>query len=314
MRIVTVLGAGVIGSSWATNFAFRECEVRLYDVAEEALENAKNAVVRNLNVFVKYDIIKAEDIEPITARISYTTDMKTALEGTYLVQECGPDNYPVKQAILAEVDKYAPDALFLSSTTALSISEIAKDSAHPERCMGGHPFNPPHLIPLVEISKGQKTSQESVDKAVAFYESINKVPVVCKKEKLGFIANRMQWALYREAIDLVITGTCSIEDVDKAVTYGPGMRWAILGPNMLFELGGGKDGIRGMNKLSGSTAKGYADLATWGAKPADWFDNAQPGVDEAKKNLPDFIGHTNEEIAAFRDSMLIELLKLHRKL
>ena len=314
MKTITVIGSGVIGASWATNFAFRECEVRLYDTAEDALANGKNAVLRNLNNFVHYGVIRQDDVAPIAARITYTTDIAQALEGAYLVQEAGPDQYPIKQAILAQVDEYAPDALFLSSTSGLSITEIAKHSAHPDRCMGGHPFNPPHLIPLVEISKGEKTSQEAVDKAVAFFESINKVPVVCKKEKLGFIANRIQWALYREAIDLVITGTCTIEDVDKAVTYGPGLRWAILGPNMIYELGGGKDGIRGMNKLSGTTAKGYADLCTWGAKPDDWFDNAQAGVDKEKAKLPDFIGHTNEEIAKFRDSMLIELLRLHHKL
>jgi len=315
VKNVACVGSGVIGASWATNFAFKGYNVNIYDISDIQLENAKAAVKNNLDFLAESGIITKDDVLSISSKINYTTDLKEAISDVCFIQECGPENYEIKQSILKDIDEYAPiDAVYASSTSGLLISEIAKFSKYPQRCVGGHPYNPPHLIPLVEITKGEHTEQKYVDKAVEFYKSCGKEPVVLQKEKLGFIANRLSHALYREAIDLVVTGVCTVEDVDKAISYGPGMRWAILGPNMLYELGGGDGGIKSMNKFAFMANLVYSDIAAWKQMPDEWDDLAQPGVDKEKENLPDFIGHKNEDIAKFRDSMLIELLKLHHKL
>lgn len=314
IKKVACIGAGVIGTSWATCFALNGYDVSVYYIDNE-VENAKKSVDKNLNFFAEKDVVTLEQAEEIRNRISYTNSIEEAVKDTIFMQECGPDKYEVKQSVLKEIDKYAPeDSVYASSTSGLLITEIAKYSKHPERCIAGHPFNPPHLIPLVEIAKGEHTEQKYVDKAVEFYKSCKKEPIVMQKEKVGFIANRIAHAVNREAIDLVVSGTCTIEDVDKAITYGPGLRWAILGPNMLYELGGGAGGISSMNKFASTANMIYADLADWKEMPKEWEEINQAGVDEEKANLPDFIGHTNEEIADFRDSTLVELLKLHHKL
>lgn len=180
--------------------------------------------------------------------------------------------------------------------------------------MGAHPYNPPHLIPLVELTSGDKTDPELLQLAYDFYQSIGKEAVLLRRECPGFIANRLQLALYREVQDLVMRGVCSVEDADKAMVYGPGLRWAIFGHNMIMQLGN-PGGLTGMvNMLGNSGDRWLADMASWTHQPDNWAEVAQPGVDQEMKNFPDYIGHTNEACAAYRDQMLIELLKLHRKL
>lgn len=201
-----------------------------------------------------------------------------------------------------------------SSTSGLLISDIAAKAAHPERCVGAHPYNPPHLIPLVELTSGDKTDPALLRLAYDFYQSIGKEAVLLRRECPGFIANRLQLALYREVQDLVMRGVCSVEDADKALVYGPGLRWAIFGHNMIMQLGN-PGGLTGMvNMLGNSGDRWLADMASWTHQPDNWAEVAQPGVDEEMKHFPDHIGHTNEACAAYRDQMLIELLKLHKKL
>jgi 3-hydroxyacyl-CoA dehydrogenase len=214
------------------------------------------------------------------------------------------------------VDKYAPpDAIFASSTSGLLITEIARLSERPERCLGAHPYNPPHLIPLVEINKGEKTSEETVQRTCAFYESLGKAPVVLRKEALGFIANRLAMALYREAIDLVVRGVCSVEDIDKAVNFGPGLRYALMGPNLIYQLGGGQGGIQGLFKHTGGSVElWWEDMATWKKWPPGWYEMAQEGVNRQMANRSPGQGRTNEEIARWRDDGLIEILKFLKKL
>lgn len=313
-RKVAVMGSGIIGSGWVSLFAMKGCRVSVYDIVPEQLENARERVNGNLQVFVKNGIIGAAEKEKIIGSIIFDTDPGRVLEDVCFIQESGPDKYEIKQEIIDTIDRHAPDdAVVASSTSGLSISKVAERSRFPGRIIGAHPFNPPHLIPLVELMKSEKTTDEVVDFTIKFYRSVGKVPVLLKKEVLGFIANRLTFALYREAMDLVLKGVCTVEDIDNAMLYGPGLRYAILGPNMLYELGA-KDGIRGMRKLAQSVNKVYEDLAIWGARPDYWYDLAQEGVNEAKKNLPEYIGNTNEEIREYRDRMLIELLKLHHLL
>ncbi len=316
IRDVAVIGSGVIGYSWALSFAMNGHKVRVYDVKDDALKLAKSRIHDSLENLVSNKVLNPNKIEKIESRISYTTSIENAVKNTKFIVESGPEKYEVKWSIVNDVEKYASeDAIIASSTSGLLITEIAKNAKHPERFIGAHPYNPPHLIPLVEITKGEKTKDENVQLAYDLYKSIKKEPVILQKEALGFICNRIQMAVYREVSDLVMRGVCSIEDADKAVTYGPGIRWAIMGPSLVFELGGGQGHIDGlMNHLNDSIKLWLNDMADWKEFPEQFPEIAREGVEESLKNRPKEIGNTDESLAEYRDKMLIEILKLHNKL
>jgi 3-hydroxyacyl-CoA dehydrogenase len=261
-------------------------------------------------------ILTADKMNVALSLAKYTPNIEEAVKGVQFIQESVLEHYDVKQALLSEVDKHAAtDTIFASSTSGLLISEIAKDSKHPERCIGAHPYNPPHLIPLVEINKGQKTAEETVERTYAFYKSIGKEPVVLQKEALGFIANRLAMGLYREAVDLVVRGVCSVEDVDKAVCYGPGLRFALMGPNLIYHLGGGPHGIQGLLKHVGPSIElWWGDMAVWKKWPPGWAETAQDGVNNEMANRAPEQGRNNEEITRWRDDGLIEILKFLKKI
>lgn len=316
IRDVAVIGSGVIGYSWALSFAMNGHKVRVYDVKDDVLKLAKSRIHDSLENLVSNKVLNPNKIEKIESRISYTTSIENAVKNTKFIVESGPEKYEVKWSIVNDVEKYASeDAIIASSTSGLLITEIAKNAKHPERFIGAHPYNPPHLIPLVEITKGEKTKDENVQLAYDLYKSIKKEPVILQKEALGFICNRIQMAVYREVSDLVMRGVCSIEDADKAVTYGPGIRWAIMGPSLVFELGGGQGHIDGlMNHLNDSIKLWLNDMADWKEFPEQFPEIAREGVEESLKNRPKEIGNTDESLAEYRDKMLIEILKLHNKL
>ncbi|MDI2588465.1 3-hydroxyacyl-CoA dehydrogenase NAD-binding domain-containing protein [Psychrobacillus sp. NEAU-3TGS] len=313
---VACIGTGVIGSSWATNFALKGYPVNVYDVKEELFELAKKRINESLEYLAKNEVIKYEEIPEITARIYFFTSIEEAVTDVQFIQESGPENYEIKRSILAQIEKYAPaDAIYSSSTSGLLITEIAKFALHPERCVGGHPYNPPHLIPLVEITKGEKTAEEFVQRAKEFYLAVGKEPVVLQKEALGFIANRLQQGLFREAANLVMNGVCTVEDVDKATTFGPGIRWGIMGPALIFDLGGGEGGIKDtFDHMGPSINLWLKDMADFKEYPEGFSDFIQQGVDEELKNRPAELGNNRESLRQYRDDMLIGLLKLHKKL
>lgn len=316
IRKAACIGSGLIGASWATYFVLKGLEVNLYDINEEFLRAGKEKVEKNLDFFMEKGIIDGDKRTEVLSRLHLTPEMKAAVEHALFIQESGPEKYDIKRQILKEIERYAPsEAIFASSTSGLLITEIAKDADHPERCLGAHPYNPPHLIPLVEMTKGDKTSPDALRCAYDFYKSIGKEPVILQKEALGFIANRLQTVLYREMVELVMRGVCSVEDADKALLYGPGLRYGIMGPNLIFQLGGGNQGIRGMmkNLVGPSCALWLPDTAKWEKMPEEWADIAQAGVDAEMKNRSPEEGRTNEEIIRYRDEMLIQLLKLHGK-
>jgi 3-hydroxyacyl-CoA dehydrogenase len=315
IRKAACVGGGVIGSSWAVQFAMKNIDEALYDVNDEQLEKSGKAMTAHLEPLLRYGVITGEQKNAVTGRIRFTASLEEAVQDADFIQESGPERLEVKRGILAQVDRYAkPEALYASSTSGLLISDIVKESPYPERCVGAHPYNPPHLIPLVEITRGNDTTEAALCGVYDFYQSIGKEPVVLRKECPGFLANRLQLALYREAQDLVIRGVCSVGDIDKALVYGPGLRWSIFGHNMIMQLGN-PGGLTGMVKMLGNSGDRWlADMANWTHQPDNWSEIAQPGVDEEMKNFPDYIGHTNEQCASYRDRMLIELLRLHRKL
>lgn len=313
---VACVGTGVIGSSWAAAFAMKGFQVTLYDIKDTFLADAEKKIIAILNSMVAAGALTPDAVSAARARLTFTTDLTETVSGAQFIQENTPDRIELKQHVLAQIEAAcAPDAVIASSTSNLLISKIAENALHPERCIGGHPYNPPHLIPLVEVTRSPKTSGQALETAVNFYRACGKSPVVLRKESIGFISNRLQMALYREAVDLVTRGVCSVEDVDAAVTYGPGLRWASLGPNMIYQLGGGTGGLKGLlTALKEGGDALIADLADWKEQPAEWTDIAQAGVLQEMEHFPDHIGHNNDEIGAFRDKVLIELLKMHQKL
>lgn len=316
IKTVSCVGAGVIGYSWALYFSLKGLEVTVYDVVEEALELAKKRVSESLHSLITNGVVTEAEGEDLMNRIIYTTSMERAVKNAQFIVESGPENYEVKHRIVEEMEKYTGrDAIIVSSTSGLLITEIAKNAKNPERFLGAHPYNPPHLIPLVEITRGEKTSDEVVEVAKEFYKSIGKEPIVLQKEALGFICNRLQMALYREVCDLVMRGVCTIEDADKAVTFGPGLRWGIMGPSLVFQLGGGEYGILGALKHMGPSANMWlADMADFKKIPDEFAEMAQTGVNEELANRPAKIGNDSASLEEYRDKMLIEMLKLHGKM
>ena len=306
----------MIGYSWALYFALKKLDVFVYDITEESLELAKKRIHESLLSLYKNEVIQEDEITEIESRIVYTIKMEEAVKEVQFIVESAPENYDIKREIVKEIEQFTSEkTIIASSTSGLLITEIANCAKNPERFIGAHPYNPPHLIPLVEITKGEKTSEEVVEVAKKFYTSIGKEPVVLQKEALGFICNRIQMALYREVCDLVMRGVCSVEDADKAVTYGPGLRWGIMGPSLVFQLGGGQNGIDGLLKHIGPSIDMWLqDMADFKEFPKEFGAIAREGVEEEMKNRSRSIGNDDTSLAEYRDKMLIEMLKLHNKL
>lgn len=316
IKNVACIGSGVIGYSWALYFSLKNLGVSVYDINDETLELARKRVHESVVSLVKNGVVTEEDARRIEENILYTTSMEEAVKNADFIVESGPESYEIKKQIVKDLECYAKsDAIVVSSTSGLLITKIAENSEHPERFIGAHPYNPPHLIPLVEITKGDATSEEVVSTAVEFYKSIGKEPVVLQKEALGFICNRLQMALYREVCDLVSRGVCTVEDADKAVTFGPGLRWGIMGPSLVFELGGGEHGIAGLlHHLGPSINMWLEDMADFKSFPENFGNIVQAGVNDEIKNRPKEIGNDHASLTEYRDKMLIEMLKLHDKL
>ena len=241
IRRVAIIGTGVIGASWTTLFLAKGLDVVATDIAP----NAETA----LRGFVKaaWPAVERLGLAPGAAqsRLTFTPDMPMAVRAADLIQENGPERIDFKKKLYRQLDELLPpDVIIASSSSGLTMSEIQSDCPlHPERCVIGHPFNPPHLVPLVEIVGGAKTSEATIERAAAFYTGLGKQAVRLRKEVPGHVANRLQAALAREVYYLVAEGVVSVADVDKALCWGPGLRWGIMGNVLLNHLGGGPGGI-----------------------------------------------------------------------
>lgn len=313
---VTVYGGGLIGSSWAVSFLIKGLNVTIYDLNDEKLSIAKTHVNRMLDYFTgsSIDVLTTVQNVDCKARVTYTSDVELAVKDTEFIQENGPENLLVKQSIIKKIQQYNSTAIIASSTSGLLMSDIAAEAKYPDRIVGGHPYNPVHLIPLVELVKGEKTSEETLNKAYQFYKEIGKEPVILQKECKGFICNRIQNALNREAEDLVYRGVCTVEDVDKAVTFGPGLRWGLMGPHLVIELGSGKSGMKDFMKRMSASSTTYEDMAKWVKVPAEYFDIADEGLKAELANRTPREGQDHESLERFRDDGLVHLLKYHGKL
>ena len=235
---VAVVGAGTIGLSWATLFAAHGWQVRVQDPRRDLQQTVDQSVpqfARSLGA----------DPSELLARISLAPDAEQAVVGADVVQENGPEVLTLKQELFARIEGAAPPtALLLSSTSGLMPSDMALQMREPGRLLVGHPFNPPHVVPLVEVVPGARTTQETTQAVVELYRSLGKVPVVLRKEIGGFVANRLQSALFRESVHLVLEGVVTPEELDQVVTESVGVRWATAGPFESYDLGGGPAGIR----------------------------------------------------------------------
>jgi carnitine 3-dehydrogenase len=241
IRRIAVVGTGVIGASWAAEYLARGFDVVATDPAPNAESNLRKLIDEAWKELTRIGLWKGASRD----RLSFTTNMKEALSEADLVQENGPERPDFKMKLYAEMDEVVPfDSLLASSSSGITPSVIQSQCKHPERVVIGHPFNPPHVIPLVEVVGGSKTSPDAIQQAISFYASIGKRPIHLKKELPGHVANRFQAALYREMLYVIEQGVLSVEDADAAVCYGPGLRWGVMGQSLQWHLGGGAGGIK----------------------------------------------------------------------
>jgi 3-hydroxyacyl-CoA dehydrogenase len=241
IKRVAVVGTGLIGASWTALFLARGLKVSATDIASGA-EERLNRYVDEARPALESLSLAGGDYR---SQLRFTRDLREAVADVELVQENGPECIDFKKKLYGELDSLLPPSVIIaSSSSGLTMSDIQSGCHHhPERCVIGHPFNPPHLIPLVEVVGGSKTSEDTVTRITAFYASLGKQTIRVHKEVAGHVANRLQAALWRELVHLVSQGVVSVADADKAVCWGPGLRWGVMGPALLFHLGGGAGGI-----------------------------------------------------------------------
>ena len=235
-----VLGAGVIGASWTALFLAAGKDVNIYDPSASVQDDVAKYIEAAWPTLVELGLA----VEGRRGHLQFFDSAAQAVKGCGFVQENVPEKIEIKHAIFAEIEPHlSADAIICSSASGLMVKEMQAGWQNPSRFILGHPFNPPHLIPLVELLGNEKTDDDVLALAEAFYHSVGKVTINVKKEVPGHVANRLQAALWREAIHLINEGVASLEDVDKAVWSGPGLRWAAMGPSMLFHLGAGSGGL-----------------------------------------------------------------------
>src|SRR6201989_947659 len=241
IKRIAIVGTGVIGASWAAQYLARGFDVIATDPAPNAEANLRQYVDEAWPALEKIRLSPGASRE----RLSFTINMKEALAEADFVQENGPERPDFKMKLFADMDDATPpDSIIASSSSGITPSVMQSKSKRPERILVGHPFNPPHIIPLVEVVGGTKTSPEAIQQAIAFYASIGKKPIHLKKELPGHGGTRLQAALYKEIMYLIQNDVLSVEDADVAVSYGPGPRWGVMGPSLQWHLGGGAGGIK----------------------------------------------------------------------
>lgn len=300
-----VLGAGVIGSSWASLFLAKGLMVDVYDPAAGAEEQVRSYVAR------AWPVLEQLGLAPQAApdRLRFHNSPTKAVETAQFVQENVPERLDVKHRLFAEIEPHLPpEAIVASSASGLMVRDMQKGWRNPARFLLGHPFNPPHLIPLVELITNELTGDGVLEAAEGFYAQIGKETIRIRREVPGHVANRLQAALWREAIHLVSSGVASVEDVDKAVWAGPGLRWAAMGPHMLFHLGAGSGGMAEFcNRYRDSFHRWWDDLGS--PELTEEIANAlAAGVAAESK------GEQVETASTRRDALILAMLQASQRL
>ena len=243
VRTVACVGAGVIGGGWVAYFLARGYRVVAWDPAPDAEERLRHLVDRAWPALTELGLADGASIDQLT----YESDLATAVASADVVQESAPEELELKRQLLADIDEVAPPHVVISSSTSgYAMSEMQIKCARPERTVVAHPFNPPYLIPLVEVVGGERTDTDVVAWTSEFFRHAGKSVITMDAEVPGFIANRLQEALWREALHMVAAGEATVEQIDQSITDGPGLRWPIQGPCLTFHLAGGQGGMAHM--------------------------------------------------------------------
>lgn len=297
-RVAAVVGAGTIGVSWATLFAAHGMQVRVTDPREDASSVVEDAV-RQFAATLPGGPRDADELLSLVT----VCDLAAAVDGADVVQENGPERLELKQSLFAEVERLVPaSTLLLSSTSGLMPSDMSASMKEPGRLLVGHPFNPPHVVPLVEVVPGASTTAEQASAAADFYRSLGKVPVVLHKEVGGFVANRLQSALFRESVHLVLSGVVTAEELDQVVVQSVGLRWSTAGPFESYSLGGGPGGLRHLlEHLGPGMARRWKDLGEPELTP-EVVDALSTATEER------FAGQTYEDRVRARDEVQLAVL------
>ena len=301
---VAVIGAGTIGASWAAYFLANGLDVIAVDpVRDEA--DLRRAIDGMLPALESLGLAPCAD----SSRLQFSAQIGTELAAAQFVQESVPERLTIKRETLRVLESViGPQVIVSSSSTAMLPSDIQAEARHPQRMIVGHPFNPPHLIPLVEIAGGMQTAPHALAWALEFYRAIGKAPVLMKKEAYGHVANRLTAALFREAVHLVAEGITTVEDIDEVVTQGPGLRWALQGPFTTYHLAGGAGGIAHYMRHLGPTQE------------ARWRELGEPRLtDELVAQIIEDVqesvaGLSVAQLTRIRDAGLVELHRLKESL
>jgi carnitine 3-dehydrogenase len=302
---VAVIGAGGIGASWAAYFLGQGLTVHAHDPHPAGEAQLRERIAQSWNAVPKAAHVASAD-DPFI-RLRWSDDVEGAVAPAQFVQENGPESIELKRSLFARMGAAtSPGTILATSTSSLLISDIQPAAEHPERVVLGHPFSPPHLVPLVEVAGGRQTSDEAIAATMAFYRAIGKAPVLLHREVTGHLANRLQAAIWREAYHMIATGLASAEDVDAAITNGPGLRWAVLGPCAVQHASGGKGGIRSTLTHMGPAMNAIvADLYAGEITP-EMFEAVIASTEDAAR------GKTPQQLSHERDAALARILGAKR--
>jgi L-gulonate 3-dehydrogenase len=288
---VAVVGAGVIGRSWAAVFLRAGCPTALFDTDPVQLERAS-------------DWIRSQGVAG-TDHLMLSDSLAHAVEGIDYVQECSPEQLHLKQDLFLELDRAAPPrAILASSTSAFDMTEIARHTRHPGRCVVAHPVNPPHVVPVVEVLGGERTDPAIVLETRDFLRTVGQTPVILNKHIHGFLLNRLQFALVREAVHLLKTGVADVDAIDAVIRDGLGLRWALLGPFAVADT----NNDNGVRAYFGGAVEWMTDLMNQ-LGPTPTFD--RPLLEEIGQALDRARGATaRADVRGWRDRMILEIRRL----
>ena len=304
VRRVALIGTGVIGGGWAARALGNGLDVVAWDPAPDARERLRATIANAWPALHRIGLASTAS----RRRLTFAPDLETAVAQTDFIQESGPEDEALKRSLLAEIDRTAdPRVVIASSSSGLMPSRIQADCVHAERVLIGHPFNPVYLLPLVEVVGGDRTSAKSIQAASAFYRRIGMRPLHVRREIEGYIADRLQEALWREALHLVADGVATTQEIDDAVVYGPGLRWAFMGTCLTFHMAGGDDGMRHtLEQVGPALKRPWTRLIAPELTP----ELARRMIDGTKSQSN---GRTMKELERWRDDNLIKIMGAVRR-
>ncbi|MCI8991952.1 MAG: 3-hydroxyacyl-CoA dehydrogenase family protein [Eubacterium sp.] len=291
---IAFVGSGMIGGGLAVNALLNDYPTVIYDVAEP--EKVEKTIQNVVQIMVSAGAFSEERGNELLKNASYTDDLKEAIKDVGFIQECVPEKIELKRSVYRQIQEVRGNEVLIASSTSATMPSVLQESAlYPETILVGHPYHPSYLLPLIEVCGGKKTSEESIEKAMEIYGGMGKVPVRCRKETPGFLVNRLSWAAMDIAKEAVMEGICTVEDIDKAIMYGPGMRMAVTGQILTLSLGV-QGGLR-------------AVAEKYGKEPEESDIICADGVEAEISNRPEDRGNTVERVERFRDKMFVAMLK-----